>query len=131
MNEDAFQTVLLPILRELEGVMDHIVLIGGWVPELHRRLSSTSATFIPYPFRPAQSDVGKRNRARAGKASSGSPSSHASRFRYRSRTGPWGASKSGVLGLVAFPSTPSIRSTLKRRSASRCSSQPTRYQWEC
>jgi hypothetical protein len=41
MNEDAFQTVLLPILRELEGVMDHIVLIGGWVPELHRRFGSS------------------------------------------------------------------------------------------
>lgn len=41
MKEDAFQSVLLPILRELEGVMDHIVLIGGWVPELHRRFGSS------------------------------------------------------------------------------------------
>lgn len=32
MKEDAFQSVLLPILRELEGVMDHIVLIGGLSP---------------------------------------------------------------------------------------------------
>jgi hypothetical protein len=41
MNEDAFQSVLLPILRELEGVLDHLVLIGGWVPELHRRFGGS------------------------------------------------------------------------------------------
>ena len=41
MNEDALQSVLLPILRELEGVMDHIVLIGGWVPGLHRCFGSS------------------------------------------------------------------------------------------
>jgi len=41
MNEDTLQSVLLPILRALEGVMDHIVLIGGWVPELHRRFGSS------------------------------------------------------------------------------------------
>ena len=48
MNEDALQSVLLPILRELEGVMDHIVLIGGWVPELHRRECSGGG--IPFGF---------------------------------------------------------------------------------
>jgi len=40
MNDRAFQSVLLPILRELEGVLDQLVLIGGWVPELHRCFGS-------------------------------------------------------------------------------------------
>ena len=37
MSEDPFELVLLPVLRELLPHLGRLVLIGGWVPELHRR----------------------------------------------------------------------------------------------
>jgi hypothetical protein len=37
MSEDAYELVLLPVLRELLPHLGRLVLIGGWVPELHRR----------------------------------------------------------------------------------------------
>ncbi len=60
MSEDAFQTMLLPILRELEMVMDHIVLIGGWVPELHRRFGSSEEWRVK-PLGTVELDVFLRN----------------------------------------------------------------------
>jgi len=35
-SEEHFQAVLFPILNELRDYLPHIVLIGGWVPFLHR-----------------------------------------------------------------------------------------------
>ncbi len=40
MTDDAFGSVLVPILKELRGFLGHLVVIGGWVPELHRRFGS-------------------------------------------------------------------------------------------
>jgi len=36
-SEDPFEGILQPILRELKDHLPHLVLIGGWVPQLHRR----------------------------------------------------------------------------------------------
>ncbi len=41
MTDDAFGSVLVPILKELRGFLGHLVVIGGWVPELHRRFGSS------------------------------------------------------------------------------------------
>ena len=41
MTDDAFDLVLVPILRELRDHLPDLVVIGGWVPELHRRLGDT------------------------------------------------------------------------------------------
>jgi hypothetical protein len=35
--ENSYSTVLLPVLRDLRSSLDRMVIIGGWVPELHRR----------------------------------------------------------------------------------------------
>jgi hypothetical protein len=35
-SEEHFRLVLFPILSELRDYLPHIVLIGGWVPFLHR-----------------------------------------------------------------------------------------------
>ena len=40
MNEGALEGVLLPILREMKEHLPRLVLIGGWVPQLHRRFGS-------------------------------------------------------------------------------------------
>jgi hypothetical protein len=37
--DDALDSVLLPVLWELREHLSHLVLIGGWVPQLHRRFS--------------------------------------------------------------------------------------------
>jgi hypothetical protein len=37
MTDDHFDTVLAPVLRGLSHHLDGLVVIGGWVPELHRR----------------------------------------------------------------------------------------------
>ncbi len=41
MTDDAFDSVLVPILRELRDYLGDLVVIGGWVPELHRRFGGT------------------------------------------------------------------------------------------
>ena len=41
MTDDAFELVLVPILRDLRDHLDDLVVIGGWVPELHRRFGDT------------------------------------------------------------------------------------------
>ena len=41
MTDDAFGSVLVPILKELRGFLGHLVVIGGWVPELHRPFGSS------------------------------------------------------------------------------------------
>jgi hypothetical protein len=41
MTDDAFDSVLGPILRDLRDYLGDIVVIGGWVPELHRRFGDT------------------------------------------------------------------------------------------
>ncbi len=41
MTDDAFDLVLVPVLRDLRDYLGDIVLIGGWVPELHRRFGGT------------------------------------------------------------------------------------------
>lgn len=56
MNEDAFGSVLLPILKELRGFLGHLVVIGGWVPELHRRLGS-SEEWLVKPLGTTELDV--------------------------------------------------------------------------
>jgi hypothetical protein len=37
MSEDAYELVLMPVVRDLFQHLNRLVLIGGWVPELHRR----------------------------------------------------------------------------------------------
>jgi len=37
MTDDHFDTVLAPVLAGLRDHLDRLVVIGGWVPELHRR----------------------------------------------------------------------------------------------
>lgn len=37
MTDDAFESVLVPVLRDLQRFLGDMVVIGGWVPELHRR----------------------------------------------------------------------------------------------
>ncbi len=37
MTDDHFDTVLAPVLAGLSEHLDRLVVIGGWVPELHRR----------------------------------------------------------------------------------------------
>ena len=41
MTDDAFDLVLVPILRDLRDHLGDLVVIGGWVPELHRRFGDT------------------------------------------------------------------------------------------
>ena len=41
MTDDAFQSVFVPILKVLRGSLGDLVVIGGWVPELHRRLGDS------------------------------------------------------------------------------------------
>ncbi len=41
MTDDAFDSVLVPILRDLRDYLGDLVVIGGWVPELHRRFGDT------------------------------------------------------------------------------------------
>jgi hypothetical protein len=41
MNADPFNSILIPILRDLRDYLAQIVVIGGWVPELHRRFGET------------------------------------------------------------------------------------------
>lgn len=37
--DDGVESLLLPVLWELREHLSHLVLIGGWVPQLHRRFS--------------------------------------------------------------------------------------------
>ena len=37
--DDELDSVPLPVLWELREHLSHLVLIGGWVPQLHRRFS--------------------------------------------------------------------------------------------
>jgi hypothetical protein len=38
--EDPFEGILRPILKDLKDHLPYLVLIGGWVPQLHRRFGS-------------------------------------------------------------------------------------------
>jgi hypothetical protein len=39
--DDPFDSIFVPIVRDLQDVLDNLVVIGGWVPELHRRFGET------------------------------------------------------------------------------------------
>ena len=41
MTDDAFDLVLVPVLQDLRNYLGDLVVIGGWVPELHRRFGGT------------------------------------------------------------------------------------------
>lgn len=56
MSDDDFETVLVPILRELRGHLASLTVIGGWVPELHRRFGSLGEWAVR-PLRTTEVDV--------------------------------------------------------------------------
>ena len=56
MTDDAFDTVLVPVLRELREHLVNLVVIGGWVPELHRRFG-TLRQWAVRPLRTTEVDI--------------------------------------------------------------------------
>jgi len=56
MTDDPFSSVFVPVLVELRGVLESLVVIGGWVPELHRRFGG-SAHWAVKPLGTTEVDV--------------------------------------------------------------------------
>jgi Nucleotidyltransferase len=56
MTNDAFGSVFLPILRELRDFLGDIVVIGGWVPEVHRRFGASGEWSVE-PLRTTEVDL--------------------------------------------------------------------------
>jgi nucleotidyltransferase-like protein len=56
MMGDAFDSVLVPILWDLRDYLSDIVVIGGWVPELHRRFGDTGEWAVK-PLRTTEVDI--------------------------------------------------------------------------
>lgn len=62
MSEDPFDVVLAPVLRDLFPYLGHVVVIGGWVPALHRRFGAEGEWAIE-PLRTTEVDILVEDRA--------------------------------------------------------------------